>query len=380
MGTHETTSPVRSPASVFLSHSHLDKVIARQIYLELTRHSFVCWFDEAELSPGDSLIQKIEAAIDSVDYLVVLLSRASIASPWVQKELRSVLVEEIAGGRIRVIPVQIEDCDVPRFLKDKLYLDLRDDFTNQINELIAFLRGDKPRVSRPRQMVIAEFVREASPGLWETIQYGDVAQSEMEDLVRWLTGKEIDAAVAICPWDGNVYKRSENMLIASICDETRVSASEARQLLRGMKDLGFIAEATDLDYSRGQKAYTQEARLWVFKRAAQQTGLFESLGAPEPYSLSQFLDYDKAVLIQSSKGWSAGKFATAELVEGSPVFAVVTRAEPAKAWIFLSASDRSPRHTAEQWNDDPLFLRPRTPYLRVELSLDEFDDLGVLTA
>jgi TIR domain len=376
VGTNQATSPGPPPASVFLSHSHLDKAIARQIYLELTRHSFVCWFDEAELRPGDSLIQRIEAAIDSVDYLIVLLSRASVTSAWVQKELRSVLVEEIALGRIRVIPVQIGDCDVPRFLKDKLCVDLRNDFSNKISELIAFLRGDKPRVYRPRQMVIAEFVRGASTGLWETLQDGDVAQSEMEDLVRQMTDKEIDAAVAICHWDGDVYKQWENSLIQSICDETRVSVSEARRLLRRMEDLGFIAKATDLDYSRGEKAYTQEAPLWVFKRAAQQTGPFESLGAPEPYSLSQFLGYDKPVLIHSSKGWSAGKFVTAELVEGSSIFAVVTREQPPEAWIFSSASDRSPRHAAETWHEDPLFLRPETRYLPVELR--EFDDVGVL--
>ena len=60
--------------SLFLSHSHRDKDIARQLFHELQGRGFDCWFDEAEIQPGQSIIAKIEEAIDQVDYVGIVLT------------------------------------------------------------------------------------------------------------------------------------------------------------------------------------------------------------------------------------------------------------------------------------------------------------------
>jgi hypothetical protein len=83
------------------------------------------WFDEAELEPGDSIIQKIEAAIDRMDYLIVILSPASVSSGWVREELRMALHKGIAGRKFTVIPVLRAKCEIPGFLRDRKYVDMR---------------------------------------------------------------------------------------------------------------------------------------------------------------------------------------------------------------------------------------------------------------
>ncbi len=112
--------------TVFLSHSHADKPMARQICGELNRSGIEVWIDEAEIKIGGSLIQKIGDALENVDLLVALISRHSVKSAWVQKELNLAMTKETKGRKVIVLPVVIDHCEIPFFLQDKLYADLRD--------------------------------------------------------------------------------------------------------------------------------------------------------------------------------------------------------------------------------------------------------------
>lgn len=81
--------------------------------------------DEAEIKLGESLIEKICEAIDSVEYVIVLLSKNSIGSSWVKKEVDIAMNQEIEGRRVKVVPILLDAVDLPGFLKGKLYGDLR---------------------------------------------------------------------------------------------------------------------------------------------------------------------------------------------------------------------------------------------------------------
>jgi TIR domain len=73
---------------------------------------------------GDSLIEKIRAGIDSVDFVIALLSQSSVASEWVKRELDIAMNQEIEGKRVKVLPILAEGCTLPGFLKGKLYADM----------------------------------------------------------------------------------------------------------------------------------------------------------------------------------------------------------------------------------------------------------------
>jgi hypothetical protein len=112
---------------IFLSHTGVDKPFVRQLRNDLLAHGVPkVWVDEAEIEIGDSLIAKIEEGMRLCQFIGVVLSTRSITAPWVKKELDVAMNREIAGGETVVLPLLYEKCDLPEFLKGKLYADFTD--------------------------------------------------------------------------------------------------------------------------------------------------------------------------------------------------------------------------------------------------------------
>ncbi len=62
---------------VFLGYSHADKAIANRLAAELARHNTHVWVDTWELNVGDSIINRIQEAINESSALPVVLSPPS---------------------------------------------------------------------------------------------------------------------------------------------------------------------------------------------------------------------------------------------------------------------------------------------------------------
>ena len=112
-----------STPSVFLSHSHADKRKVRWIADKLTNAGIRVWIDEAEINHGDSLIEKLSSALNSVDLVLAFLSESSIESEWVKKELEIAMNHEIKRRRVTTVPVLLDPVALPQFLYGKLYAD-----------------------------------------------------------------------------------------------------------------------------------------------------------------------------------------------------------------------------------------------------------------
>jgi hypothetical protein len=121
---------------LFLSYAAKDKIYARRLAEELEKTGASVWFDEWELQIGDSLRQKIDEAIAISDYLLILLSPNSVNSNWIQAEWRAALSNELNNRAVTVIPVLVEDCDIPSDLSGRLYLDLRSNFQEGVARLV----------------------------------------------------------------------------------------------------------------------------------------------------------------------------------------------------------------------------------------------------
>jgi hypothetical protein len=116
-------------ASIFLSYNKEDKPFARRLADDIRRVGITVWLDEAEIKPGDSIIEKIEEGLNGSEYIGVILSPTSVKSRWVKRELRAVLHQEITASSKIVLPLLYQQCEIPRFLVDTLYVD----FTNSEN-------------------------------------------------------------------------------------------------------------------------------------------------------------------------------------------------------------------------------------------------------
>ena len=116
-------------AKVFISHSSADKPFVRDLARDLIALGHEPWLDEWEIKVGDCIVSKIESGVANSDYVVIVLSGRSVASGWVDREWKTKYWDEIEQERTMVLPVLIEDCDLPGLLKTKKYADFRNNYS-----------------------------------------------------------------------------------------------------------------------------------------------------------------------------------------------------------------------------------------------------------
>jgi hypothetical protein len=122
--------------SVFVSYSTKDNEFVTQLSSELVKRQIPIWLDKWEMQPGDSLINKIQNGLTKSAFLLVVLSKNSIKSEWCKRELNAGLMRELEEKKVIVIPILIDNCKIPLFLKEKLYADFRTDFEQGFKSLL----------------------------------------------------------------------------------------------------------------------------------------------------------------------------------------------------------------------------------------------------
>lgn len=129
--------------SIFLCHSSVDKPKVRQLANDLLLAGATVWFDEAEIKIGDSIIRKIEEGINNCEYLGAVLSKKAVESVWVRREVEMALTQEILKDHVKVLPILLEDCEIPGFLLGKLYADLREErnYQQELDKIINRLKS-----------------------------------------------------------------------------------------------------------------------------------------------------------------------------------------------------------------------------------------------
>ena len=119
--------PTSRKLRVFLCHASQDKPVVRELYQRLLAEKWIDpWLDEEKLLPGQDWNLEIEKAVETSDAVIVCVSSVSVAKEgYIQRELRRILkiAEEKLEGAIFVLPVRLDDCEKPRQLKDKQFLD-----------------------------------------------------------------------------------------------------------------------------------------------------------------------------------------------------------------------------------------------------------------
>ena len=123
--------------TVFISYNHKDSDFVDRLALELVRNNLKVWKDKWKINVGDSVIDEIESGINGASFLIIVLSKNSIQSRWVKRELNAALIREIDDNNIRILPIIIDDCKIPLFLREKLYADFRKDFNEGFNHILS---------------------------------------------------------------------------------------------------------------------------------------------------------------------------------------------------------------------------------------------------
>jgi len=119
-----------------LSHSSIDKPFVDRLALDLDSLNIGVWYDKWEIKVGDSLIDKIFDGIEENDYLAVILSKNSINSDWVKKELKTAFMKEIRIKKIVILPILLDTCEIPNFLEERKFANFTKEYEIGFSELL----------------------------------------------------------------------------------------------------------------------------------------------------------------------------------------------------------------------------------------------------
>lgn len=112
--------------TIYLNYAHNDKTFIDKLIVQLARRHVDCCIELWEFSEGDSLIEKVKVADDGKSAVLIVLSTESVSSEWCQNRFSAELMH-LEDKHAVVIPVVIDDCCIPEFVRDMPIADFRKD-------------------------------------------------------------------------------------------------------------------------------------------------------------------------------------------------------------------------------------------------------------
>ena len=110
----------------FISHAHANKDIVDQIEAWLREKANIpVWYDSRHLPAGSTIASALGSAIEQCRTMIIVMSERSVSSGWVQEEYEVAIGQRAASRNdFRIIPIRIEECDVPTMLRSTKWIDL----------------------------------------------------------------------------------------------------------------------------------------------------------------------------------------------------------------------------------------------------------------
>lgn len=109
----------------FISYARADYEEA--VHMERLLRLLGCevWMDLTRMRGGETFVNEIYSNIAQSDFFVVLLTKNTTASRWVNAEILFAVQKNIAGNSLKIIPIIVSDCEPPDMLKSYNIIDLR---------------------------------------------------------------------------------------------------------------------------------------------------------------------------------------------------------------------------------------------------------------
>jgi hypothetical protein len=209
--------------------------MARRITEALQSHGVKVWLDEAEMGVGDSLTNKIAEGLENSDFVVAMLSSNSTKSKWVRKELEIAYNREIQDSVVHILPIVLDDCEIPTFLVGKIYADFRTSFPEGISALLRKL-SDGRRIDTPHHPIIRSYEVPISSSSGDQslslqqnktsifIQWSELRGTRHEIYIHKIAKKSLVTLEAIGfelpgePWGGFIRAHKGRMYSIAVCE------------------------------------------------------------------------------------------------------------------------------------------------------------------
>jgi len=94
--------------SCFISYSHKNEAFAQRLHADLQNKDVRCWYAPHEMKIGAKLWDTVDTAIRVHDKVLLILSRHSINSEWVEDEVNKAFAEERRRKQTVLFPIRID--------------------------------------------------------------------------------------------------------------------------------------------------------------------------------------------------------------------------------------------------------------------------------
>lgn len=125
------------PREVFLSHASADRRASEKIVASLKGHGVGVWYSKTNLRGAQAWHDEIGKALARCDWLIVVLTPASVKSEWVKREVTFALIEK--RYRQRIVPVLLKNCRHQKLswtIAGMQMVDFRGDFQAGLKNLL----------------------------------------------------------------------------------------------------------------------------------------------------------------------------------------------------------------------------------------------------
>jgi uncharacterized protein YjbI with pentapeptide repeats len=95
--------------SCFISFSGNDRNFIEKIGDDLQREGIRCWYAPEEMKMGEAIRQQVDKLIRIEDKLLVVLSKFSVESSWIQTEVEAAIEEEGHRNRPVLFPLRLDN-------------------------------------------------------------------------------------------------------------------------------------------------------------------------------------------------------------------------------------------------------------------------------
>jgi TIR domain/Effector-associated domain 7 len=133
---------VNAAAQIFLSYAREDTQKVESLYQQLSDAGFRPWMDTKDILAGEKWQRSIQHALQQSQFFLACLSQTSVIKrSYLRREFREALEkrQEMLDSDIYLIPVRLEECEIPEELREHQGVDLfaEDGWTRLVKALQA---------------------------------------------------------------------------------------------------------------------------------------------------------------------------------------------------------------------------------------------------
>jgi WD40 repeat protein len=126
---------LRFEHDIFISHCSEDKDVVGDLAKRLKRKGIRVWYDEWGIPFGAEISESINNGVEKSYLLILAMSENALKSRWVKNEVDLFLIDDPDNAECRLIPIRLDNCEIPKKFRRFRYFDWRDRTPEQFKRL-----------------------------------------------------------------------------------------------------------------------------------------------------------------------------------------------------------------------------------------------------